>query len=220
MIILQPTPPTGPYDPMFGLQEKVASLLTPIFQDAKTEELFAYQIACRSLQAYEPETRADFVNAGRTIAFGLASMVLLKEVFNPTLDLEDKKRAAIHANALNRSADQAERSMMERRRYQRAYPTLPVPQQTAQEPDDAQVQTQVAEAVTAYTAAQPDPPKPEKPEINRAALPTQPSSIHNSGPNRTNLPPKRPDPLITPAMLHAINPNAPTRHPLSQSTGH
>ena len=68
MTAQQPTPPTGPYDPMYGLQEKVASLLTPIFQDARTDELFAYQIACRSLQAYEPETRADFVNAARTIA--------------------------------------------------------------------------------------------------------------------------------------------------------
>jgi hypothetical protein len=196
---------------MFGLQEKVASLLTPIFQDAKTDELFAYQVACRSLQAYEAETRADFVNAGRTIAFGLASMVLLKEVFNPDLQLEDKKRAAIHANALNRSADQAERSMMERRRYRRAYPTFPVPQQP--EPDDAAAETQVKQAVASYAAAQPIPSKPEKTAINLAPPPIEHSAIRYGGPHCATMPPKRPDTLITPAVLHAINPNSPTLHP-------
>jgi hypothetical protein len=212
MTIPQPTPPTGPYDPMFGLQEKVASLLTPIFQDARTDELFAYQIACRSLQAYEPETRADFVNAARTIAFSLASLVVIKDAFDPTLQPEDKKRVAIQANALNRSADQAERSMMERRRYQRAYPTLPVPQQA--EPGDAQTQTQVAEAVAAYTAAQPPPPKPAAPK-----KPIPHSAIHYGGPNRTSMPPKRPDSHITQAVLQAINPNGAASHPLSRSSG-
>ena len=204
MTAQQPTPPTGPYDPMYGLQEKVASLLTPIFQDASTDELFAYQISCRSLQAYEAETRADFVNIGRTIAFSLASMALVKEVFNPALQLEDKKRAAIQANALNRSADQAERSMMERRRYRRAYHTFPVPQQP--EPEDEQAQTEVAEAVTAYTAAQPTPPQPAKPEFKRASPHIQPTTTHHG--------PKHPDPLITPAMLHAVTPNGPPAHPL------
>jgi hypothetical protein len=203
----QPTPPAGPYDPMFGLQEKVASLLTPMFQDARTDELFAYQIACRSLQAYEPETRADFVNAGRTIAFSLASLVILKEAFNPALELEDKKRVAVHANALNRSADQAERSMMERRRYQRAYPTFPVLQQP--EPDDTQAQTQVAEAVTAYTAAQPSPPKPAEPEVSPAAPPIQHPAIHY-GASRDA---KHPDPVITPAILHAVNLSRPAPYP-------
>ena len=203
-----PIPPAGPYDPMFGLQEKIASLLTPIFHDADTDELFAYQVACRSLQAYEPETRADFVNAGRTIAFSLASLVVLKEAFNPALQLEDKKRVAIHANALNRSADQAERSMMERRRYRRAYPTFPVPEPAAPEPDDAQAQTQVAQAVTAYATAQPKPPKPE---IDLATAPIQRSAIHYGGPHLASRPPRHPDTLITPAMLHAVSP---TSHPL------
>ena len=182
-----PIPPAGPYDPMFGLQEKIASLLTPIFHDADTDELFAYQVACRSLQAYEPETRADFVNAGRTIAFSLASLVVLKEAFNPALQLEDKKRVAIHANALNRSADQAERSMMERRRYQRAFTTLPAPQETEQP-----TETPAAEAVAPEPAPQ---PKPQKPAIN----PPKPISAI----------PKRPDPLIAPAMIHAVAQNRP-----------
>ena len=202
MTIPQPIPPTGPYDPMFGLQEKIASLLTPMFQDAKTDELFAYQIACRSLQAYEPETRADFINIGRTIAFSLASLVVLKDAFNPALEREDKKKIAIQSNALNRSADQAERSMMERRRYQRAYPTFPVPQPADQEP--TQVQTPVAEAAP----AQPNQPKPEIPEITLAPLPIQVSAIHY-GPNH-------PAPFLTQAMLHTVNPNGPAPHPLSR----
>ena len=209
MTAQHPIPPAGPYDPIFGLQEKVASLLTPIFQDARTDELFAYQIACRSLQAYEPETRADFVNIGRTIAFSLASLVLIKEAFNPALELEDKKRVAIHANALNRSADQAERSMMDRRRYHRAYPNFPVPQQA--EPNETEVQTQLEEAVTAQLTPS-KPPKPKEAEINAAPPSIQHSAIHYTGSSRTNISPKHPDPLITPAMLHAVPPNSPTPH--------
>jgi len=209
----QPTPPTGPYDPMFGLQEKVATLLAPIFQDARTDELFAYQISCRSLQAYEPETRADFVNIARTIAFSLASLAVLKDAFNPSIEPSDKKRVVVQANALNRSADQAERSMMDRRRYQRAYPTFPVPQPAAPEPDDTQAHTQVAAAVASYTTAQPKPPTPAKPEINRVPPPIHQPAVHHGGPIRTNTPRGLPDTLITPAILQAFAPNTPTAHP-------
>jgi hypothetical protein len=133
---------------------------------------------------------------------------VLKEAFNPVLELEDKKRVALHANALNRSADQAERSMMERRRYRRAYPTFPVPQPDTTEPDDAQAQAQVAQAVASYPAA---PPKPAKPGINPP--PIQRSATHHGNPDRTNMPPKRPDAPITPAMPHAATANSPTPHP-------
>jgi hypothetical protein len=100
--------------------------------------------------------------------------------------------------------------MMDRRRYHRAYPTLPVhhpaattPETQSPEPDDAEIHTQIAEAVTQIDQPQIDQPSPISPQINLEPAPIKISNIHYADPNCANAQPNKADPLIAPAMIHA-----------------
>lgn len=144
-------------DPRTGLMNTVAAQLIPLFKTASTDDTtLARRMSLSALEAYDPRTPADYVNAARTIAFSMSALALLGHAAGTDVTMAEKMRAFGRANALNRSADQSERTMMQRRRHQGAEPPAPhldrEPSAPAAVLDDATVEAAVAEAMGIYGA--------------------------------------------------------------------
>ena len=187
-----------PIDPKIGLMVCAAEHLIPLFKAGDIETSLARRMAISALYAYEPETRADFVNAARTIAFSMAALALLGKAASNDMTIAEQMKAYGRANALNRSADQSERAMTRRRCYQQANLPDQPPDQASEPPppdretDDAQMQAAIAGAMAEYlaTRTQPNtdtpapetvPPEPAPPPP--AARPATPATaIHCNGP--------------------------------------
>jgi hypothetical protein len=204
-------PVTPQVDPEIGLIFTAADHLIPLFKTGSIDLPLARQMAVSAIEAYRPETRADFVNVARTIAFSMAALALLGQTASADMTLPEKMRAFGRANALSRSADQSERTMMQRRRYQQANPPAeqPDPKSEHLAPDtlidDAKLQADIADAMREYLAARP-PPKSEAaglqpvpatpgtaaPMPPQIAMPVQPpeTAIHYSGPRSGSRQPR------------------------------
>lgn len=173
-----------PIDPKTGLMFTVASHLVPLFKTGPGGAHLARQMAISAIEAYHPETRADFVNLARTIAFSMAALVLLGRAVAGDMTIPEQMRAFGRANALNRSADQSERTMMQRRRYQQANPMaeqpkppVPVPD-TGTEADDAEMQEAVAGIMKEFRATiGPTNTEAVPPEVFPAPAPTPPKAV-------------------------------------------
>jgi hypothetical protein len=232
-----------PFDPNLGLRFILADQLIPLFQTGPTDVPLARLMALGALEAYNPESRADYVNSARTIAFSIASLALLGHAAADVVPMTEKMRAYGRANALNRSADQSERTMMQRRRYQNAHAPAeqphainPNPEPRPSEPtessrieSDAQVEAAVAEALAVHRAHRP-PAEPEttlkettpgaaktatpRPEVSPIQPPLAPSAIHTSGP-RPDLGQPRATSLRAELLRHSAMP-----HPAGQSGAH
>ena len=148
-------------DPRIGLMFTSAEHLIPLFKTDAVDTPLAREMAASAIEAYQPESRADFVNVARTIAFSMAALALLGSAASEDMPLAAKMRAFGRANALNRSADQSERTMMQRRRYQQAGASVdrPNPQAAAAAPDpdmdDAEMQARIADVMKEYLATGP-----------------------------------------------------------------
>jgi hypothetical protein len=115
-------PNLPPINPRLGLMFAAAHHLLPLFRIGTIDDRLARQMAVSAIESYHPETRADYVNVARIIAFSMTALALLGKTASPDMALPDQMRAYGRANALNRSADQSERTMMQRRRHQKANP--------------------------------------------------------------------------------------------------
>ncbi|HEY1412177.1 MAG TPA: hypothetical protein VGF36_08550 [Rhodopila sp.] len=161
----------------------------------------------RAIQAYQPETRADCVNAGRTIAFSMAALALLGHAASEDMEMPEKLRVLGRANALNRSADQSERSMMQRRRYLRTKTSdeqphpLSMPSEPTSEFDEAHVKAAMAEAINEYRAACAQRPA-EAPaaESNPASQTVTPQPVPAINPLLRSA--KAPGPTIQESVVH------------------
>ena len=104
-----------PADPLDGLLDRLANYLVPLFVTDAEDMRAARLMAVRTIAAYLPETQADLINIGRTIAFSMSALAALGRVASedmpPALQLRDSARATV----LNRAAEQSERSMERRR---------------------------------------------------------------------------------------------------------
>ncbi len=114
----------------------------------------------------------------------MAALALLgKAVSSNDLSHPEQMRAYGRANALNRSADQSERAMMQRRRYLLDNPQ-PEPPEIKSEPEqpeldaaaEAEIEAQVAEAMQDYLAAcgKPAAPKADAPKDKPPAKAPEP----------------------------------------------
>lgn len=143
--------PKSKLDPRVGLMFAIADQLIPFFLKGTGDYDMARAMARSAVEAYGPQTRADFANIARTIAFSMAALSLLGQAAEEDMTMAEKMRAYGRANALNRSADQSERTMMLRRRLRtaNAEPQAPPPEPPSSEPDieDAEIQAAVAQAV-------------------------------------------------------------------------
>jgi hypothetical protein len=141
-------------DPAAGLMSSIAELLIPLFKTSSIDRRHARQIAASAIEAYRPETRADLVNVARTIAFSMAALALLGKTASDDLTMPEQMKAFGRANALNRSADQSERTMMQRRRYLQT--TLPAERPDYEPdvpgPEIGEIQAAITEALNEYLA--------------------------------------------------------------------
>jgi hypothetical protein len=136
-------------DPMLGLLYAAAYHLMPLFKIGTIDDDLARQMAVSAIEAYQPETRADYLNVARTIACSMTALALLGKTASPDMPLPEQMRAYGRANALNRSADQSERTMMQRRRYQKANPPVEQPEllPAANAPEMAIAEAEIGAAV-------------------------------------------------------------------------
>ena len=114
-----------PADTRAGLIDRLASYLAPFFDTNPHDLPAAHLTAVRAIASYQPETQADCMNIARSISFSMSALAALRRAaaeMLPALQL----RYFGGANSLNRSADQSERMMERRRRYQQACAS-PVP---------------------------------------------------------------------------------------------
>jgi hypothetical protein len=194
-------PSQGPFDPKIGLMFITASRLIPFFQTSSIDIALAHKIAISAIAAYMPEDRADYINIARTIAFSTAALALLGKAIASDMPLPEQMRAYGRANALNRSADQSERTMMLRRSYQKANPMdelpawmnpgvqMPEPEKPI---DTTEIDAVVAEAVKAMEAQFTTPKAaaipPEPATQNAAISPLQPPAASPDTGIRYNAP--------------------------------
>ncbi len=165
-----------PIDPELGLVFTVAEHLIPLFKTGAVDTHLARRMAISAIGAYRPETQADHVNVARTIAFSMAALALLGQAAAQDVSMAEKMRALARANALNRSADQSERTMMQRRRHQQANPPAETQAETLVPPiDDAVIEAAIAGAMAEYMAtrapakAEAPPPDAQHPEAQPPA---------------------------------------------------
>ena len=79
-------------DPRTGLITGITSQLVPLFRSATTNDALAYKMAISAIGSYQPESRPDFVNAARTIAFSMAALALLGSAASPDMTMTEKMR--------------------------------------------------------------------------------------------------------------------------------
>jgi hypothetical protein len=168
-----PTMSDLPIDPQIGLMVSAAERLIPLFESPAVDHSLARRMAVSALYAYKPETRADFLNAARIIAFSMAALALLGKAASSDMAMPEQMRAFGRANALNRSADQSERTMMLRRRYDKANPQTEQPPREPAPPDtqldEAGVQAEIDGIMKEYLAAcETRAPEPTAPKATPA----------------------------------------------------
>ena len=227
-----PTPSSSPTDPKTALMVVAASHLVPLFRIGSIKYRDAHKMAMSAIAAYHPESRSDYVNIARTVAFSMAALALLAKATAADTPMPDLMRVYGRANALNRSADQSEQTMIRRRAYHAANPPEELPAwmdpgledpQPDAPADDAIIQAAVAEAMREYNAAvtstQPETPPPEP--ILTAATPSpdanQPATaIHHAAPTpRVN--PQSPRPTASIVLTDQPR-GAPYKTTLMQNT--
>jgi hypothetical protein len=178
-------PTSANVDPRIGLLFTVADHLIPLFKTGSIEIPLARQMAVSAIEAYQPETRADYVNVARTIAFSMAALALLSNATSHDLTMTEKMRALGRANALNRAADQSERTMMQRRRFQQAHPLPPDPASAPPTHDspieNQEIEAAIADAMQDYLATRPSAKTPAPPPTS--------ASYHN-GPAPISVQPR------------------------------
>ncbi|MFL5289373.1 MAG: hypothetical protein ACJ8AW_52550, partial [Rhodopila sp.] len=163
---------------------------------------FAWEMAHSAIDAYSPQTRADCLNAARTIAFSMAALALLSRIARDPMPLPEQLQAFDRANTLNSSADRSEHTMMLRRRTQKTKPATtptasqPEPDRLATPAEEAEIKAIVAEAMKDYRtatagkqAAKPNTAAADQPFETRleAALRTCMSAFENPMPGTTVL---------------------------------
>ncbi len=111
-----------PADPVFGLLDRLADHLAPLFVTDPADLPTGRIMAVRTIASYRPETQADFINVGRAISFSMSALAALSRSASPDMPPALQLRYLARANALNRSADQSERAIERRRRFQQATP--------------------------------------------------------------------------------------------------
>jgi hypothetical protein len=170
---------TRPIDPRIGLKFVVGTHLMPFF--GPVGEDLAREMAETAVDAYNPRSRADYLNVARTIAFSIAAIALLAQATTEPMTLPDQLKAYARANALNRSADQSERTMRQRHHDQQTNPTAEQkpPEPQAQPADDAEVKAQVNEALQHYRAATPAPATARPTSPARPSIASHPTPSHS-----------------------------------------
>jgi hypothetical protein len=171
-------PTLPPINPRLGLMFAAAHHLLPLFRIGTIDDRLARQMAVSAIESYDPQTRADYVNAARIIAFSMTALALLGKTANPDMPMPEQMRAYGRANALNRSADQSERTMMQRRRLQKANPLAEPPDLIGPDPTppdpteiaDAEIAAAVDGIMREYQSVgiaapvKPATPKPSTPQ--------------------------------------------------------
>ena len=170
---------------------RISDHLIPLFAGPEIDALLARQMAISAIGSYRPEGHADYVNVARTIAFSMAALALLGNAVGQDVTMVEKMRAYGRANALNRSADQSERTMMQRRRQQQASPQsdpLEPADESPPNPEidiaaaEAEIDAVVAEAINAYRTQRSTPKPPAAPEspAEQASQVPGPASAHST----------------------------------------
>lgn len=172
-----------------------AEHLVPLFEATAASPAAALQTALSAIAAYNPDSRADYINIARTIAFSMAALALLGDAAAPDRTHAEKMRAYARATTLHNAADKSERTMMQRRRWEKANPPSkmldwmdPKPEAGATPPvqeapiNEPEIHAAVAEATTVQAhRAQPQakPPQPND-AIRHTAAPAPPRQSYKS----------------------------------------
>jgi hypothetical protein len=167
---------TSPDDSLLGA---IAERLIPLFLTSTQSEDQARAAALEAIEAYHPHSPADLANIARILAFSLAAIAAIGKAADPSLEPNLQLRYFGKANTLSRSADQAERVMMQRRHQpvRPRQPQAPPPQpkakpEPAPPPSNDAILAQVDAAMAEFSALQPPhaQAKPPAPPSFRQAL--------------------------------------------------
>ncbi len=104
-------------DPWHGLLYAVIERITPLFKGTERGATYARYAAGEAIAAFNPESRADYASIGRILALSLSSITAAAQSVDPDLAEDQQIRFLTKAQSLSRTADQAERTMMTRRRH-------------------------------------------------------------------------------------------------------
>jgi len=193
------------------LLRHLAERITPLFEIGSASKADATATAISALAAYSPKSRADFVNIARILAFSMSSLAALGLAAADDLPPAQKMRYFGRANALNRSADQTERIMMQRRRGPHAAAPAAAaaglgPDIALTPQDEAALDAAVEEAMALYRATV-TPTAAAKPKLQTAQPhPRQAeTALHTGGSNPRPATPYRQTLLHGSAMPRVID---------------
>jgi hypothetical protein len=103
-------------DPWHGILYTVIEHLAPLFKSAERGATYARYAAGKAIAAFNPESRADYTSIGRILALSLSAITVAAQSTDPSLPAAERLRFLNKVQSLSRTADQAERTMMARRR--------------------------------------------------------------------------------------------------------
>ncbi len=203
--------PTSAKHLLDPLLRHIAERITPLFEVGGTGKTDALETAISALAAYDPRSRADFVNIARILAFSLASLAALGLAAADDLPPAQKMRYFGRANALNRSADQTERMMMQRRRGPNMRPSAPPaaplePEMALSPQDEAALDAAVEEAMAlCRSTAATTPARKAQPQSAQTQPRQAETGLYTSGPSPRPPTPYRQTLLQGSAMPRVIN---------------
>jgi hypothetical protein len=118
-------------NPAEGLLESIVFRLTPLFMQPGRTEQDAARMARNAIAAYEPRAADEYAIIGRIIADTLNALTLSARLADPNLPETQLLRLASKANSLSRSAQQAERLLLQNRKAAVRQETLAEPARPA-----------------------------------------------------------------------------------------
>ncbi len=102
-------------DPWDGISYAVIECLAPLFITSICGPAYARRAAFEAITAYKPQSRADYGNIGRIVAFSLLVMAIAAKAAAADVPLELQLKILSRLQAVSRTADATEKVMVARR---------------------------------------------------------------------------------------------------------
>jgi hypothetical protein len=160
-------------DPYYPLLEGAILRLVPVFMLPGRKKTEAVNLAGRAIAAYEPRHPSDITTIARIISSSFNALEAEAQAASPDLTEAEHARLISRANTLHRTAQQAERLLLQRHRSARPASTPQFDRTMFEEQMNAAYKAALAEE---EAPAPTEPPKPQ-PEAARptAKTPSQTS---------------------------------------------
>ena len=163
-------------DPYYPLLEGAILRLVPVFMLPGQKKTEAVILAGRAIAAYEPRHPSDITTIARIISSSFNALEAEAQAANPDMTEAEHARLISRANTLHRTAQQAERLLLQRHKSARPASTPHVDRSMFEEQLNAACEAALAEE---EAPAPTEPPKPQPEAAKPTAKAPSQTSLKN-----------------------------------------